>query len=76
MIDNIYGFCFKLPFSGGARNCIGIRYAKTSLCVTMIYLLRNFKFTTDLKMSDVKIRTGLTIKFINKNPVRLERREW
>lgn len=65
-----------VPFSAGARNCIGIRYAKISLCVTLIYLLRNFKFTTSLKLSDVKIRTGLVIKFINQNPVRLERREW
>lgn len=65
-----------VPFSAGARNCIGIRYAQTSLCITLIHLLRNFKFTTDLKMSDVKIRTGIVMKFINQNPVRLERREW
>lgn len=65
-----------IPFSAGSRNCIGIRYAKTSLYISLIHLLRNFKFSTDLKMHDVKIRMGLVIKFINKDPIRLERREW
>lgn len=65
-----------IPFSAGPRNCIGIRYAKTSLFISLAYLLRNFKFTTDLKLPDVKIRTGVLIKITNKDPVRLERRDW
>lgn len=55
---------------------IGIRYGWTSLKIALTYLLRRYKFTTDLQMEDVKVRTGLILKIVNKNPIRLERRIW
>lgn len=55
---------------------IGIRYAWASLKIALTHLLRSYKFTTDLKMNEIKVRTGFITKITNKNPVRLERREW
>lgn len=43
-----------IPFSAGPRNCIGMRYAWASLKIALAYLLRRYKFTTDLKMQDVR----------------------
>lgn len=65
-----------VPFSAGARNCIGIRYAWASIKITLAFLLRHYKFTTDLKMHEIKVKTGLVLKIVNPNPVRIERREW
>lgn len=65
-----------IPFSAGARNCIGIRYAWASMKISMAYLLRKYKFTTDLKMHEVRYKTGLILKIVNEDPVRIERREW
>lgn len=65
-----------VPFSAGARNCIGIRYGWASLKIALTYLLRRYKFTSDLKMKEIKVRAGLITKIVNKDPVRIERREW
>lgn len=65
-----------VPFSAGTRNCIGIRYAWNSIKTAMAHLLRHYKFTTDLKMHEIKVKTGLVLKIVNENPVRIERREW
>lgn len=65
-----------IPFSAGPRNCIGARYAWVSLKIAMCYLLRRFKFTTDLKMHEVIIKPELLLKIGNKNAVRIERRQW
>lgn len=65
-----------VPFSGGPRNCIGIRYGWVSLKIALTYLLRRYKFTTDLKMKEIKVRVGFITKFVNTDPIRIEKREW
>jgi len=65
-----------LPFSGGPRNCIGFQYAMISMKVIMSGLLRRYRYTTDLKMSDLVLRFELTLKLDNKHLVKIERREW
>ncbi|XP_058823412.1 cytochrome P450 4V2-like [Topomyia yanbarensis] len=66
-----YGY---LPFSGGPRNCIGWRYAMISIKVMLIYLLRTFKLSTDLRQTDLRYRFDLTLKLAFEHLVRLERR--
>lgn len=65
-----------VPFSAGTRNCIGIRYGWASMKISLAFLLRRYKFITDLKMKDVKVRMGMITKFVNKDPLRIEQRQW
>lgn len=66
-----------IPFSAGPRNCIGKRYAWTSLKIAMAYLLRKFKFLTDLtEISQIDIKPELLLKIGNKDALRIERRNF
>lgn len=65
-----------LPFSGGSRNCIGMKYAIISLKVMVANLLRKFRITTHLKYEDIKVKTSFSCKIQNKNPVQLQHRVW
>lgn len=68
-------FCF-LPFSGGPRNCIGYQYAMISMKVILSGILRKYRFTTSLKLSDLEMKFELTLKLVNKHMVGMERRVW
>ncbi|XP_058823454.1 probable cytochrome P450 313a4 [Topomyia yanbarensis] len=63
-----------LPFGGGIRNCIGIRYAWTSMKVGLAKLVRKYKFSTDLKLKDIKFQTSLILLIHNRHMMRIERR--
>ncbi|XP_055308996.1 cytochrome P450 4V2-like [Sitodiplosis mosellana] len=65
-----------IPFSAGARNCIGVRYAWTSMKIALSHILRRFKLTTHLKLHEVIIKPELLLKIGNKNAIRIERRKW
>lgn len=65
-----------LAFSGGPRNCIGIKYAWFVAKIMLAHLLRHYKFTTDLKYEDIRTKVTIILKIANENPVRVERRNW
>ncbi|XP_055309430.1 probable cytochrome P450 313a4 [Sitodiplosis mosellana] len=65
-----------IPFSGGARNCIGMKYAMISAKITLAHLLRRFKFTTNLKFEDIRVKTHLVIEVTNENPLQIEQRQF
>lgn len=70
---NMHPYKF-LAFSGGNRNCIGARFAMTSVKFILIYLLRRFQFSTDLRMEDIKTVMNVVRKVTNENPLRCKRR--
>lgn len=47
-----------------------------SMKVIMAGILRKYKFTTDLKLTDLVMKFELTLKLANKHLVNMERREW
>lgn len=65
-----------MAFSGGPRNCVGIKYAWCGAKIILAYLLRRYKFTTDLKYEDVRTKITCMLKICNERPVRVERRQW
>lgn len=66
-----YGY---LTFGGGPRNCIGAKYTMTSMKVLLANLLRKLKFTTDLKLEDVRKEFNIVEKVSNENPFKIEKR--
>lgn len=69
-----------IPFSGGQRNCIGMKYAMISAKITLAHLLRRYKFTTDLKFEDIRVKTHLVLELteelMKKNPLQIENRDF
>lgn len=63
-----------MPFSFGIRNCIGYKYADYAMRIILIYLLKQFKFSTQLKLSDIKIGLSLTLNVLNTPKIQIEKR--
>lgn len=55
-----------LPFSGGPRNCIGMKYAYITVKIVAAHLLRRYKFTSNLKMEDIRTRYTSSWKYQTK----------
>lgn len=64
-----------LPFSGGPRNCIGIKHASLSVRIMLTQLLRRFRLSSRLRLEDVRIKMDITSKVVNEDAVWAERRE-
>ncbi|KAJ6636720.1 Cytochrome P450 4C1 [Pseudolycoriella hygida] len=68
--------CCYLPFSSGPRNCLGMKYAYMSMKTMLSALLRNYKFSTSLKMEDLKWKFEITMKLVNTHLVTIEKRNF
>eukprot|EP00102_Acyrthosiphon_pisum_P012478 XP_008181647.2 PREDICTED: cytochrome P450 4C1 [Acyrthosiphon pisum] len=55
----IFGY---LPFSAGARNCIGQKYAMNQMKIVVSTILRNAKFESLGRKEDIQISTQLIIR--------------
>ncbi|XP_058823441.1 cytochrome P450 4C1-like [Topomyia yanbarensis] len=64
-----------LPFGGGIRNCIGMRYAWMSLKIALAKLIRMYEFSTELKLEDIKLQPALILLIANKHMMRIKRRK-
>ncbi|XP_031639205.1 probable cytochrome P450 313a4 [Contarinia nasturtii] len=65
-----------VPFSYGARNCIGYFYAKVSVKCCVVHLIRNYRLTTIYKnIDEMKPVLNVSMRLIDKNMVILERRK-
>ncbi|XP_055302031.1 probable cytochrome P450 313a4 [Sitodiplosis mosellana] len=65
-----------IPFSGGARNCIGMKYGMISAKIVLANILRRYKFTTDLKFEDIRARVHIVLELTNENPLRIDKRNF
>lgn len=66
--------CSFIPFSTGRRNCIGHRYAMISMKIILLKLLKNFKFSTDIKYEDLRFKAVLTLKLCGEHLVSITNR--
>ncbi|XP_055321750.1 cytochrome P450 4c3-like [Sitodiplosis mosellana] len=67
-VQSRHPFAYQ-PFGGGSRNCIGHQYAIFSLKVMLSALLRNYKFNTHLKWSEMEFKMEITLKLESKHMV-------
>ncbi|XP_055691200.1 probable cytochrome P450 313a4 [Lutzomyia longipalpis] len=72
-MENIHPYAF-LPFAGGPRHCIGIKYTYMIIKTALIHIVRNFKFRTDLKLEDLDFEWDITLHLLNKHMVYVEKR--
>lgn len=63
-----------LPFSTGPRNCLGSQYSMISLKTALLLILNRYKFTTELKMHDLKFKLSITMKMLTKHLVKISKR--
>ncbi|XP_032687031.1 cytochrome P450 4C1-like [Odontomachus brunneus] len=75
-MKNIYSYSY-IPFSNGPRNCIGIRYAMTSMKVFIATLLRTYKLKVDkkVKIEEIELKMNITLVPVKPLEVRIEKRK-
>lgn len=71
--DNRHIFSF-LPFSGGSRICIANKYSNILLKIAIVKLLRKFKFTTKMKMEDIRLKSYISLKLCTEHLISFEAR--
>ncbi|XP_058817444.1 uncharacterized protein LOC131680752 [Topomyia yanbarensis] len=62
-----------IPFSGGIRNCLGIRYAWVLMKIMIVHLIRKYQFKTSLRMDSINIKYSIILKITNGCLVSLEK---
>lgn len=63
-----------LPFSAGQRNCIAYRYSMLSLKITVVKLLKAYKFSTSMQLKDLKFKSYISLKLCTPHLLTIERR--
>ena len=63
-----------LPFSAGQRNCIAYTYSLLSLKIALVKILKTYKFSTSLKMEDLRFKSYISLKLCTEHLVKIIKR--
>lgn len=63
---------FYIPFSAGKRNCIGERFAFAAFKIIVLKLVKSFKFSTSLKLEELKFDRKISVKLLSGHMVKAE----
>ncbi|KAL9697552.1 hypothetical protein quinque_000993 [Culex quinquefasciatus] len=63
-----------LAFSGGARGCIGIRFAMMSMKIMVACMVKNFVIKSELKNEDLRFKFDIILRKLDGYTVQLEKR--
>lgn len=64
-----------IAFSGGQRNCVGLKFANLSMKVILFKLLKAYRLETDERFEDVKCEFHLLMKKVGGWKVKLQKRQ-
>lgn len=59
-VEKRHSYSF-IPFSGGPRNCLGLKFAMLEMQVVVAYLLRHFVISTTDKLEDIPLLPYTTL---------------
>lgn len=66
--------CSFIPFSFGPRSCIGMKQGNLAIKTILVHVLKAYKFTTQLKMEDLEMKSNITLRLMNRHMVSIVRR--
>ncbi|XP_044733636.1 cytochrome P450 4C1-like [Chrysoperla carnea] len=63
-----------LPFSGGPRNCIGLKYAYQSMKCVLSTILRSYRIYSNENIETIPLKLEIFMKPVNGYQIRIEKR--
>ncbi|XP_062563662.1 cytochrome P450 4c21-like [Armigeres subalbatus] len=63
-----------MAFSGGSRNCLGNRYAMISMKIMLVYLMKSFRFKTNIRQEDIRFRFDSVLRIEGGHMIQIEKR--
>lgn len=72
-ISKIHPYAF-IPFSGGPRICIGLKYAMHVMKIILVHFVKNYKITTSLKYEELQMKIAVSLKISQKYMIEIEKR--
>ena len=73
--SKVHPYAF-LPFGGGPRICMGMKYGMNVMKINLAHFLRNYFVKTNLKYEELTFEFTLSIKIQQKSMIRIEKREF
>ncbi|XP_063705861.1 cytochrome P450 4g15-like [Culicoides brevitarsis] len=75
-LQKIKNFSYSfIPFAAGERNCIGLKFARYSMKMMLMKILRDFEVETDEKFEEIECEVNVLAKKVNGWNVRFRKRE-